>query len=93
MADIYELPIKRDVPDCMDELFEVLKRHEGTLCHEDALNILGNLSMVFMGQDETRAAALLHETFLGITAFYDLPVVIERDRDGASIKVGGLSIR
>lgn len=82
MADIHELPIRRDVPECMDELFDVLKRHQGALIYDDAINILGNLSMVFAGQDEARAAEILHETFLSLTAFYDVPVVIERDRDG-----------
>ena len=82
MAEIHELPIRRDVPDCIDELMDVLKRHDGSITYDDAINILGNLSMVFMGQDEARAADLLHETFLSLTAFYDLPVVIERDQDG-----------
>lgn len=82
MAEIHELPIRRDVPDCMEELMDVLKRHKGTLAYDDAINILGNLSMTFMAQDEARAAELLHETFLSLTAFYDVPVVIERDRDG-----------
>ncbi len=82
MADIHELPIRRAVPDCMDELMDVLKRHEGTLTYDDAINILGNLSMVFGGQDAARAAETLHETFLSLTAFYDVPVVIERDQDG-----------
>jgi len=66
----------------MDELMDVLKRHEGTLTYDDAINILGNLSMVFGAQNAARAAETLHDTFLSLTAFYDVPVVIERDQDG-----------
>ena len=83
MAEIHELPIKRDVPDCIEELMDVLMRHQDSISNEDAcINILGNIAMVFGGQNEARAAELLHETFLSLTAFYDLPVVIERDQDG-----------
>lgn len=83
MAEIHELPIRRDVPDCIEELMDVLMRHQGSISNEDAcINILGNIAMVFGGQDAARAAELLHETFLSLTAFYDVPVVIERDRDG-----------
>lgn len=84
MADIHKIH-KRDMPDSLAELMDVLKRHNGTITQDDAINILGNLSMVFMGQDSTRAAELLHETFLSLTAFYDLPIVMERDRHGQGV--------
>jgi hypothetical protein len=82
MAEIYE--IHRQAPSkCLNELMDVLRRHDGTINTQDeAINILGNLAMVFAGQDPARGAELLHDTFLSLTAFYDLPVVIERDRDG-----------
>lgn len=81
MADIHKLH-KLATSECLNELMEVLKRHDGTITYDDAINIMGNLSMVFGGQDPVRAAELLHETFLSLTAFYDLPVLIERDRHG-----------
>ena len=83
MAEIHELPIRRDVPDCMEELMDVLKRHEADISNEDAcINILGNLAMVFGGQEPARAAELLHETLLSLTAFYDVPVAVARYPDG-----------
>lgn len=81
MADIHEIH-KRAQTECLGELMDVLKRHNGSITYDDAINILGNLAMVFGGQESPRAAEILHETFLSLTAFYDLPVVIERDRHG-----------
>lgn len=83
MGEIHELPIRRAVPDCMDELMDVLRRHQSDISNEDAcFNILGNLAMVFGGQEPARAAQLLQDTCLSVTAFYGVPVVIARYPDG-----------
>ncbi len=82
MADIYEIHPKAPSK-CINELMDVLMRHDGTINSEDdVVNILGNLAMVFAGQNPVLGAELLHDTFLSLAAHYDLPVVIERTRDG-----------
>lgn len=83
MSKIHELHPRRGLPACMGELLDVLRRHDGTInTEEDAINILGNIAMVFSGQEPARAAELVHETFLNVAGFYDLPVIVERDRHG-----------